>query len=212
MIKHTIRAAVSRRRIRRSDTASKNLPRRPAPEIDIEVPQVLARARRHPTDRRHANRSSGADRCAACRFRSSRRGPCALSLYGGLPITTVIGSARLIALACPPRTRPSGRRLLGMYSCLLGGVAERVGEEEARHDAFGSGRRRVASDRATSAVSRSCATANGPNCISKPMSRADAARITPGTAPAPWSSLPSRRCGAARQAGRCRFPRPGRPA
>ena len=39
-----------------------------------------------------------------------------------------------------------------------------------------------------SAISRSCATAKGPNCSSKPITRFDAASIAPRTAPAPWSS------------------------
>ena len=43
----------------------------------------------------------------------------------------------------------------------------------------------------SSASTRSWATANGPSCISNPISRSIAASIASGTAPAPWSASTS---------------------
>ncbi len=115
--------------------------------------------------------------------------PLAFSLYGGLPMTTVIGSARFTRFASR-RDSASGRRIEGMYSASSSGLPSvSVTCSRGRRSAGMPPSPNLARVRsATSASRRSCATAKGPNCSSKPTIRRSAARTAPGTAPAPWSA------------------------
>jgi len=106
--------------------------------------------------------------------------PFRFSLYGGLPTTTVIGCSRLTLFA--------SRRDLAIASTICGNcssstkglpsvsVMKRLSSAAAP---FRLRQRRISASR------RNCATANGPNCSSKPNSRFAAAAIAGRRRPRP---------------------------
>ena len=91
--------------------------------------------------------------------------PLALSLYGGLPITTVIGSLLLTEFASR-RDFATGSYTCGSHSSSMNGLP-RVSVMKRRSSGKGGASIRACN----SAIRRSCATAKGPNCISNPITR-----------------------------------------
>ena len=159
-------------------------------------------------------RASGASRPAEpCSSSSQLPCPPAWFLYGGLPITTVMGLLLLDAVGVAAGFGDGRHHARQVLLVLDEGVTERVGDEELQVGrGLGVGWPRHAFISACiSAISRSCATAKGPNCNSKPTTRLAAASMAPREPRlAPWSSARRwRQCGAARRAGRCRCRPPG---
>ena len=151
-----------------------DLPRRPAPEIDVEVAQVLGVRADAPFGAAASTSSSGAG-----------------SRAFGLPFDPAAAALRLLLvrriadddgdrllpldLRSPAdATRRSGRTR-GNPLLLDVGVAQRVGDEHPRR----RGRCGLPISSVSSASMRSCATANGPSCISKAISRLDRRRRSP---------------------------------
>ena len=172
--------------------------RRPAPEVDVEVLEVLGVRADAPLRRRHPAVQRRGD-ARRCRSRSSRPAP-RLVLVGRIADDD---RDRLLLLDLVRRAPRHRDRLVDLPELLLldERVAERVGDEQPK-----LGQRRLASSApAISAIRRSCATANGPNCISKPINalrrRLDRAAHRAG-ALVVLDRL--RRSAAARRAGTCR--------
>src|SRR5580700_4222181 len=97
--------------------------------------------------------------------------PLAFSLYGGFPITTVIGSSLLILFASF-RDFASAATIWGRYPSSSFGSSSVFVTNIRRGVLGGEPVRSTISVRI-----RNCATANGPSCISNAMSRFTAALI-----------------------------------